>query len=123
MLKGKARKEAIKKALSKRSTRIAYCEHDLFAFGMYYFSYAFKCKSAKFHKEWCKAFLGNQHLLIIAFRESAKTFWSMVYFIHCIVYKKRRNMFYMCYEKTTANERLFDVANALQTNPEILADF
>jgi len=123
MLKGTARKEAIKKVMAKKETRIAYCEHDLFVFGLYYFPNAFGCKSAPFHKEWAKAFVGMEHLLIIAFRESAKSFWLMVYFVHCIVYKTRRNMFYICYDKPTANERLFDIANALQTNKELIDDF
>lgn len=109
--------------MSKKDTRVEYCEHKVYMFGMHYFPTAFKCASAPFHKEWCIAFSGSEWLLIIAFRESAKTFWLMVLFVHSIAYKKRRNMFYVCYDKPTANERLFDIANALQTNADLIADF
>lgn len=122
-LKGKQKREAIKRAMAKKNTRVKYCKHDKYIFAMHYFPNAFSCKSAKFHKVWAEAFEGNEHLLIIAFRESAKSFWAMVDFIHCIAYKTRRNMFYVCYDKATANERLFDIANALQTNKELIDDF
>ena len=109
--------------INKKTSRIAYLEYDIFAFGLYHFPQAFTCVSAPFHKDWCKAFAGSEHLLIIAFRESAKSFWLMVFFIHNIVYRKRRNMFYVCYDKSTANERLFDIATHLQTNHTLLEDY
>lgn len=117
------KKAELKRILADDTKRIAYLERDLYMFGMYYFRDAFSCPSANFHKEWCKQFMNNKHLLLIAFRESAKSFWLMVKFIHNIVYRKKRNMFYICYDKVTANERLFDIANALQTNPRLLKDF
>ncbi len=109
--------------LSKQETRYVLLEQDLFLFWLYYFTESLKSPSPDFHKEWCKAFQWNNHLLIIAFRESAKTFWAFVKFIHNIVYRKKRLQMFYCYDKRKSASRLFDIAIALQTNKKIIQDF
>jgi hypothetical protein len=118
------KKEKIKYLLSKKETRIKLLEKDLFLFGIYYFTESLKSPSPDFHREWCKEMSDDFiHLLIIAFRESAKTFWAFVKFIHNITYKKKRLQMFYCYDKKKSAGRLFDVAIALQTNKKLISDF
>lgn len=115
--------EKTKQILSKKTTRIAYCEKDLFIFWLYYFSSFFKCKSADFHKLWCLYLMTDQHILLIGFRESAKTLWLTIKMIHNIVYLKKRFMMYYCYDKKKSNARLYDIVVQLQTNRKLIHDF
>lgn len=109
--------------LKINDARYELLEQDLFLFGLYYFTESFTAPSAFFHKEWCKAFQGNEHLLIIAFRESAKTLWVMIKWIHNICYSKKRFMMYYCFDASKSAWRLYDIAIHLQTNKKIQEDF
>lgn len=115
--------ELVKELIAHQETRIALFEKDVFLFGMYYFTDSFKSKSAGFHKEWCEYMVKDSHILIIAFRESAKTFWAFVKFIHNIVYRKKRLQMFYCYDKKKSASRLYDIVIALQTNRKLINDF
>lgn len=117
------RKEKIKLLLSERHTRLALVERDLFVFGLYYFSESFKSPSALFHREWCIAFQGSEHLLLIAFRESAKTLWLIIKIVHTICFRQKRFIAYYCYDKKKSAGRLYDIVVHLQTNKKLLRDF
>jgi hypothetical protein len=61
--------------------------------------------------------------LIIGFRESAKTFWANVKFIHNIAYRKKRFQMWYCYDKNKASDRLYQIVVQLQTNQKLINDF
>jgi len=98
-------------------------ERDLFLFGLYYFPEAFKYPSADFHKQWAKDMMTGKNVLLIGFRESAKTFWAFVKFVHNICYRKKRFQMFYCFDQNKAGNRMYDVVVALQSNLRIRADF
>jgi predicted phage terminase large subunit-like protein len=67
--------------------------------------------------------MDKKNLLIIGFRESAKTFWANVRFIHSIAYKHNSFALWYCYDKTKASDRLYQVVLQLQTNKKLIEDF
>lgn len=115
--------EAIRYLLSKKETRKVLLEKDLFLFGLYYFPEAFKYPSAEFHKQWAKDMMTDKNVLLIGFRESAKTFWAYVKFLHNICYKKKRFQMFYCFDQNKAGNRMYDVVVALQSNLRIRSDF
>lgn len=115
--------EALRYLLSKKETRNILLEKDLFLFGLYYFPEAFKYPSADFHKQWAKDMMTDKNVLLIGFRESAKTFWAFVKFVHNICYKKKRFQMFYCFDQNKAGNRMYDVVVALQSNLRIRSDF
>ena len=111
------------KILSKQNTRIAYLEKDLFTYWLYYFTDIFNSVSADFHKLWALYLMTDCNILLIGFRESAKTVWAMIKLIHNITYKKKRFMIFYCYDKKKAWSKLYDIVIQLQTNKKLMADF
>jgi predicted phage terminase large subunit-like protein len=109
--------------LFKQNSRYHLLEKDLYLFWLYYFSESFKYNSPNFHKEWCKWLMTDKHNILIWFRESAKTFWAFIKFVHNIVYKKKRLQMFYSFDKRKSSSRLFDVVIALQTNKKLLYDF
>ena len=61
--------------------------------------------------------------MLVAFRESAKTIWTMIYLCYIIAYKKRNFILFYSYEQTLASSRLFDLIVQLKTNKRIIKDF
>jgi len=118
------REDKIKYLLSKKETRFTLLEKDLFLFSLYYFTNIFKdYKSSDFQKTWCEDLMTDKHILIEAFRESAKSTFSIIKLIHSIVYKKKRFIMFYCYDKPKATARLYDIIVHLQTNEKIKQDF
>lgn len=115
--------ETIRYLLSKKETRYFLLERDLFLFGLYYFPEAFKYPSADFHKQWAKDMMSDKNVLLIGFRESAKTFWAFVKFLHNICYKKKRFQMFYCFDQNKSGTRMYDVVVALQSNFKIKNDF
>lgn len=115
--------QELSEMLSSTNTRREHLRHDLFQFGLYYFQPFFTCLSADFHRVWYVDALEAQYLLLIAFRESAKTVLAMVALCHSIVYKTSRFSMYYCYDLPKAKARLFDVAVQLKTNRVLKKDF
>jgi hypothetical protein len=116
--------ETINYLLSKKETRNELLKNDLFLFAIYYFTNIFKdYKSADFQKQWCKDMMTNKHILIKAFRESAKTTFTIIKLIHTIVYNQKRFIMFYCYDKPKATSRLYDIILHLQTNDRIKNDF
>jgi len=115
----------IKEVLAKKDTRIYACEKSLMLFSLYYFSQYHKYTMPEFHKEWYKD-LSNEELkglLLITFRESAKTSIAKIKLIHNIVYSKTHFNIWTSYDKKKAEGNLFDIALQLQTNEKIIEDF
>lgn len=118
------RLDKIKYLLSKKETRCKLLESDLYLFAIYYFTNIFKdYKSAEFQKEWCQDMMTNKNILIKAFRESAKTTFTIIKIIHTIVYKKKRFIMFYCYDKPKATSRLYDIIIHFQTNERLKQDF
>lgn len=111
--------------LKTKSLRIKACEKSLFLFGLFYFRHYFTVPSAEFHKVMTKmlSFEDIQHLLVIGFRESAKTVWAKIKLIHNIVYQKKMFNIYCCFDKAKAKSHVYDIAVELQTNKYIIEDF
>lgn len=115
----------LSKLLSIKHLRIKACEKSLFLFGLFYFRHYFTVKSADFHKALTilLMFNGHSHLLIIGFRESAKTVWAKIKIVHNIVYKKKMFNIYCCFDKAKAKSHVYDIAIELQTNNHLIEDF
>ena len=115
--------KAISHLLSKKETRLALCERDLIAFWVYYFLPSVRSPLAWFHYVMCDDMMSPENCLFDMFRESWKTFWAKVKFIHNIVYKKKRFMMYYCADKRKASSHMFDISVMLTTNKKIKEDF
>jgi hypothetical protein len=109
-------------------------KQSLFHFALIYFPQLFKFAVPDFHKKWYKLLrfydLDKQknksfftYLVMVAFRDSAKTSLAKIKLVWDICYARKKLISYICYEKEKAGEALFDVATWLQTNQLIIADF
>lgn len=115
--------ELIHQYIQDDTKRVAFLKYSLFLFGIYYFPHFFTSKSAPFHKKRCKDFLSDSNIMLVAFRESAKTVWTMIYLIYSIVYKKHNFVLFYSYEQRLAASRLFDIIVQLKTNRRLIRDF
>jgi len=109
--------------LKDKDKRIYACEKSLMLFSIYYFTEYHKYKMPDFHKDWYNAFLNKQILSLITFRESAKTSLAKIKLIHDIVYKKKKLILWVSFDKSKAKSNLFDIAIQLQTNKKLINDF
>lgn len=109
--------------LSKKETRLALCERDLISFWVYYFRSSLRHPLAPFHYLMCDDMMSPDNCLFDMFRESWKTFWAKIKFIHNIVYRKKRFMLYYCADKRKSSAHMFDISVMLTTNKLIKADF
>ncbi len=123
-------KDDIKWIFSEKKRRVHAFEKSLYLFWLYNFPDSFfdpitklPIPSAPFHFEWCEDMQWDKNNLFIWFRESAKTFWANVKFIHDIAYRKKRFKMWYCYDKTKASDRLYQIVVQLQTNQRFIADF
>lgn len=117
------RKEIIRELNKNKNIRIKYFENNFYSFALFYFPMFFNCNSAEFHKEWANKFKWWLNCLLIAFRESWKSIWLMVYIIWIICYKKKRFILYYSYEQTLSAARLFDIIVQLKTNKKLIEDY
>jgi len=100
-----------------------FLKYSLFLFWLYYFPHFFTSKSAPFHKVRTEDLLKDKNIMLIAFRESAKTVRTMIYIIYSICYKKHNFVLFYSYEQTLSASRLFDIIVQLKTNKRIIKDF
>ncbi len=104
---------------------------SVFGFALCYFPELFKFDVPKFHKKWYRllSFFDKNtgtffnYLILLAFRDSAKTTLAKIKVVRDICYKRKRLIAYVCYEKDRSGEALFDIATWLQTNALIIHDF
>lgn len=104
---------------------------SFFGFVVSYFPSLFKCERPKFHRKWYRLlefFDGKTNgfftfLILLGFRESAKTTLAKIKVVRDICYKRKKLVSYVCYEKEKSGEALFDIATWLQTNKLIVHDF
>lgn len=115
----------IREALEKKDTRKYLCEKSLKYFSIYYFTKFHFFKMPDFHEEWYKDLLFNDlvGLILVTFRESAKTSLAKIKVIHDICYAKKKFIIWTSYDQQKAEANLYDIALELQTNEKIIADF
>lgn len=111
--------------INDKAKRKFACEHSLLFFSLYYFSKYHTYSVPDFHKDWYKDMTNDKviGLMLITFRESAKSSIAKIRLIHDICYNKNHFTTWTSYDKKKAEANLFDVALELQTNERILADF
>lgn len=104
------------------------CSLSFGLFCVYYFQHYFKYSLAGYQKDFIKDFediteCKIRELLLITFREGAKTTYAKLYCIWLIAYKKRSYLNIDSFDKTNAERILFDVAFELTNNTRLRADF
>lgn len=111
--------------ISKKEYRKYAGEEDLMFFSLYYFSKYHKYSLPEFHRWWYKDLNDPivKVLMLIAYRESAKTSLAKIKIIHDIVYHKKNFIIWTSKDKKKAEGNLFDIALELQTNKRLIADF
>ena len=125
----------IKQLLETKEWRLTLWRSSLQMFAMIYFPHYFTFSIPEFHKKMYKllqfcwenpddtseSFYNN--LVLIAFRDAAKTSLAKIEMIRNICFGLRTMMLYVCYDEDASKDNLFDVALELQTNKQIIADF
>lgn len=112
-----------------REQRKFICEQEFAYFCLYYFAEYFEYICAPHHWDFFEdgkrlANLDINEAAIIAYRESAKSsIFGTMHVCYLILFKKRRYINWDAEDKGNAEQGLFDVATALQTNKRILNDF
>lgn len=111
-----------------RDQRVAICKNDYALFSAYYFAHTKKYPFALFHYDFFKSFrmltAGSiEELMLLAFRESAKTSLVKEYVIHQIAYNEEDYVVWDSYDGGNSKRALFDIVVELQTNKRIKLDF
>ena len=97
-------------------------------FAYYYFTHYFNYPPAPFHDDMWEDYQKLMRYELdevadIMFRESAKTSITKICVIHAICYKQKSYINWDSYDKSNAEQALFDIALELQTNQRLIADF
>lgn len=116
-------KKTKERILNSKAFREKYFKKNFYTFCLYYFTNTFTFESADFQKDFCKDLQEELNILFQGFRESWKTVYFKYFFIYCIVYKRKRFMHLIAFDKLKAKSKLYDIVNHLQTNRKILNDF
>lgn len=111
--------------IQNKKYRLVAGEEDLMFFSLFYFSKYHKYKIPQFHKDWYKDLNDPiiKALMLIGFRESAKSSIVKIKLIHDICYNKKNFIIWTSKDKKKAEANLFDIALELQTNKRLIADF
>lgn len=125
----KTMKELLEKVIrGNRNERAYLCEQEFALFAMYYFAEFFTYEIPPFQWELYR-FLNEftrgrfTFLLLIMFRESAKTTIAKIYIVYLICYQKKRFINWDSFDKSNAEAALFDIVVWMQTNRKLIADF
>lgn len=112
-----------------REQRKYVCDREFAYFCLYYFAEYFEYKCAPHHWDFFEdgrriSKLELNEAVEIAYRESAKSsIMATMLTCYLILFKKRRYINWDAEDKANAEQGLFDIATALQTNKRILNDF
>jgi len=107
----------------QKRTRLKLLGEDLFVFSIYYFTDLFSHKASDYQKEICEWLDWDLNLLIIGYRWSAKTTYTIIKIIQSICYNTSNFIMFFCAEKSKATARLYDIVVHLQTNKRLKEDF
>lgn len=111
------------KIMESKAFRIKYFEKNFYSFCLYYFTTTFTTPSADFQKEFCQEMFDEYSVLFQWFRESWKTVYFKYFFIYCIVYKRKRFMHLIAFDKIKAKSKLYDIVIQLQKNKKLINDY
>lgn len=121
--------EALDKVINGTPEERKYlCSLSFGLFAIYYFSHYFKYSIADYQRDFIQDFediteCKIRELILITFREGAKTTYAKLYCIWLIAYKKRSYLNIDSFDKTNAERILFDIAFELTNNSRLRADF
>jgi hypothetical protein len=107
---------------------VVICKRDFALFSAYYFAHTKKYPFAFFHYQFFQSFkdlLGGliTELMLLAFRESAKTSLVKEYIVYIICYHLEDFIVWDSYDEGNSKRALFDIVVELQTNKRIKEDF
>lgn len=122
---GKALKDL---KLLPRDQRVFYCRQNFALFSAYYFPHTKVHPFANFHYSFFNGFfdlIGGllTELMLLAFRESAKTSLVKELIIFMICYELEDFIVWDSYDEGNSKRALFDIVVELQTNQRIKEDF
>lgn len=111
-----------------RDDRIAVCKADFALFSAYYFAHMKKYPFAMFHYEFFRSFrrlLAGilTEVMLLAFRESAKTSLVKEFVIYLIAYNLEDFIVWDSYDAGNSKRALFDIVVEMQTNKRLKEDF
>lgn len=115
-----------RKLILDSETRRIVCGESFRLFFFTYFGHYADVPSADFHYDMFEDLKfrdGLRFLVWIMFRGSAKTTIVRAYIAWCILFKKKKNIIWVSNDKAMAEKNARAIANELQANPYILADF
>jgi phage terminase large subunit-like protein len=121
--------EALDKVINGTPEERKYlCSLSFGLFSLYYFQHYFKYSLADYQKDFINDFeeiteCKIRELILITFREGAKTSTAKLYLIWLICYKKRVYINIDSFDKENAERILFDIAYELTNNTRLRADF
>ena len=104
------------------------CSLSFHLFAVYYFDHYFKYALPPYQKMFVKDLeevveCKFRELVLIGFRESAKTSFAKLHLIWMIAYKKRKYINVDSFDKENAERILFDIAYELSNNKRLKQDF
>lgn len=111
-----------------KEERVYLCSLSFGLFALYYFQHYFKYSLADYQKDFINDFeeitdCKIRELILITFREGAKTSTAKLYLIWLIAYKKRLYVNIDSFDRENAERILFDIAYELTNNKRLRADF
>lgn len=111
--------------INDREKRIFAAGQSSLFFSLYYFQHYHHFKMPDFHRDWYRDLDDDkiQGIMMIGFRECAKTSIAKIKEIQNICYKKRNFIIWTSKDISKARANLFDIALELQTNKRIIEDF
>jgi predicted phage terminase large subunit-like protein len=116
----------IKSILNDRDARVYACSRNFKLFTIVYFSHFLKYQFASFHDLFFDKLSDDsiENLALLAFRESAKTVFSGIFYpTWCIAYKKRFFIEFVGADHVIATKRLQNLSRQLQINKLFINDF
>lgn len=112
--------------LENKESRSDVCEESVLLFGVHYFPHYMTHDFAAFHRVLCDRLNFSEffrYMILIMFREAAKTAWAKIFILWCICYGKKHYIKYICYDVNKSKGHLYDIAIELQTNERLIEDF
>ena len=111
-----------------RDQRVAVCKENDALFSLYYFAHSKTYSFADFHMEifWSFKQLMNltiDELILLGFRECAKTALTKEFVIKCIVYGLEDYIVWDSFDGGNSGRAVFDIIVELQTNKRLKQDF
>jgi predicted phage terminase large subunit-like protein len=110
--------------IAKLSIRLKNAEDDIFFFANNYLSHYFSFPTPKIHLDWVDYMTDYQRIILACPRGHSKTTWfSFVYPLWCILFKKKKFIVLLSDTNSQATAFLGAIIEELETNTKIIRDF